>query len=179
MPGAVAKALCAVSILATAPAAAQTAAFYSLADLQNIFVEQQQYFVLDNERSANASLNHLHITSLDPTSGYFEGFLWAPVVPPYLELQINQPVLGQITLTATGTPLGNFYGISFDWTNFDLPCPAVFQTGFYTGAITFLGYQGSGKMHALIAGTVAPTYGDCTGEKTVQGPMPFSGTLTK
>ncbi|MEI9982055.1 MAG: hypothetical protein WDN69_01850 [Aliidongia sp.] len=174
-------------VLATlpAPAAAQAPVSYTLNDLKNLFVVQQQYFILDNEQSVAASLNHLHITALDTTTGEFSGLIWAPVIEPFVVPQINLPVLGTITIDATGTALGSFYGITFNWSYIGSPCLAgsrlanPFEDGMYTGAITFLGYQGSGKMHALIAGTASPGYGECTGDEFVLGPIPFSGLLTK
>ncbi|MEI9982056.1 MAG: hypothetical protein WDN69_01855 [Aliidongia sp.] len=157
----------------------------TLGDLENLFVTQQQYFDIDDEQSVAASLNHLHITALDPVSGTFQGSIWAPVVPPSAVPQVTLPVTGTITIAPTGTALGSFYGISFTWSYSGAACKAgstltaVSETARYTGAITFLGYQGSGKMHATIAGTVAPEYGDCALGKIALNPIPFSGQMVK
>jgi probable HAF family extracellular repeat protein len=157
----------------------------TLSDLKTLFVTQQQYFDIDDEQSVNASLNHLHITALDPVSGNFQGSIWAPVLPPAAVPQVTLPVTGRITLSPTGTALGSFYGITFTWSYSGAACKAgstltaVSETASYTGAITFLGYQGSGKMHATIAGTVAPVYGDCALGKIALNPIPFSGQMVK
>jgi hypothetical protein len=187
VPKAALALLIAVAAFAGSPtrAAAQAPVSYTLSDLKNLFVVQQQYFILDNEQSVDVSLNHLHITALDTTTGEFSGAIWAPVIEPFVVPQINLPVLGTITIYATGTALGSFYGIAFNWSYIGSQCPTgsrlgnPFEDGMYTGAITFLGYQGSGKMHALIAGTASPGYGECTGDEFVLGPIPFSGLLTK
>jgi hypothetical protein len=174
-----------LALVCAAPAAAQAPVSYTLSQLETLFVAQQQYFVLDNEGSVDASLNHFHIYALDTTTGEFSGAIWAPVVAPYVVPQTTLPVLGMITVEATGTALGNFYGITFNWSYTGAVCPPgsgrgnPFEVGLYTGAITFLGYQGTGKMHALIAGTVSPGYGECNGDEFVLGPIPFSGLMTK
>ncbi|MEI9983948.1 MAG: hypothetical protein WDN69_12505 [Aliidongia sp.] len=164
------------------PAAAQSASFLALSDLKTLFVTQQQYFILDTEQSMNASLNHFHITQLDTTTGNFTGTIWAPIVPPYGSIpQLTLPVTGTIALDAAqfgpSYSYGNFYGITFTWQYTPNECETEIAT--YTGAISFLGYQGSGKMHAAIGGTVATEYGGCLVGGFDLGPVPFSGVLTK
>ena len=178
---AVAAILVALNAFAT-PASAQSAYYLALSDLKMLFVTQQQYFILDTEQSLDASLNHLHITQLDTTTGAFTGEIWAPIVPPYGSIpQLTLPVTGTITVDAAvfgpSYGYGNFYQIAFSWQYTPNECETEIAS--YAGAITFLGYQGSGKMHAAIGGTVATEYGGCLVGGFNLGPVPFSGQLTK
>jgi len=144
----------------------------TLNDLETLFVTEQQYFVLDNEQSSpSSSYNHLHITQLDTTTGTFQGAIYVPLVPTYDVPQTVVPVTGKITLTQEGpskvSPFGYYYTISFSWQYSPIACE--FQTASYSGAIMFLGYDGSGKMHGTI----------CTLGAFTLGPVPFSGELVK
>jgi hypothetical protein len=174
----------ALLITLAAPAPAQPivsgATFYTLADLQAILVVNQQYFALDTEGSSNAQLNHLHFGRLDTTTGEFEGSLVGPTVPGGFSIPAQiVPVTGTITITP-GTDndfaTGNFYGITFSWSA-TLTCEST--GGNYTGAITFQGYEGSGKMHAVIAGIESAFWGACGEGDATFNPLPFSGQLAK
>ncbi|GGF48663.1 hypothetical protein GCM10011611_63820 [Aliidongia dinghuensis] len=165
------------------PAAAQTnVTTLTLSDLKSLFVTQKQYFVLDDEQSATSpSYNHLHITQLDTTTGAFEGAIYVPLVPTYDVPNTVVPVTGKITLTQEGlsnvSPFGYYYTISFSWQYSPNACEL--QTANYSGAIMFLGYDGSGKMRGTIGGMVSNNYGACTLGSWTLGPVPFSGQLTK
>ncbi|MEI9984648.1 MAG: hypothetical protein WDN69_16450 [Aliidongia sp.] len=77
--------LAVLSLLAvsSSPGRADTTGYYfTYGDLEKIFVENQQYIVLDDEGVNGASLNHLHFTTIDVTDGVFTGSLWAPVIQP-------------------------------------------------------------------------------------------------
>ncbi len=165
----------------------RAAYYFSYADLEKIFVQNQQYFVLDNNGTNNPSLNHLHFTSMDTTNGMFTGTLWAPVVQPALP-EVTVPIAGKITSHSDfGTfglnSGGYYYSITFfwGWTN---PCHgqnAAFQDtqeAQYDGAIVFRGYQGA-KMQANIAGVLRSSQANCGGGDEPFSPQPFSGTLTK
>ena len=174
-----------VLIALAAPATAQPivpgAAFYTLADLQTILVQNQQYFALDTEGSSSQQLNHLHFSRIDTTTGAFAGSLVGPSVPETFNVPAQiVPVTGTITITP-GTDndfnTGLFYGITFSWTLIVPPCEST--GGSYTGAITFQGYEGSGKMHAVIAGIENAFWGACGVGQATFNPLPFSGQLTK
>jgi hypothetical protein len=180
-----AVALLAALIVFGTPASAQPiapgAVFYTLTDLQTIFVRNQQYFVFDNEGTSNPQLNHLHIAQLNTTTGAFEGQLVSPTLPETFSVPVQAAVItGTITInpgTDSDIATGNFYGISFSWA---LTVGACEDLGAdYTGAITFQGYEGSGKMHAVIAGTENANWGACGVGSAVFNPLPFSGQLTK
>jgi len=157
----------------------------TLADFATLFVTDQQYFMLDDEQTGNAALNHLHITTLDQATGNFTGSIWAPTLLPGLVPAVTLSVTGKISIGQNLARVGNFYSISFTWTYQGSACqpgapvPAAAETATYTGGITFLGYQGSGQMHATIGGTIAGNYADCALGNIALGPLPFSGQLTK
>jgi len=179
---AVASSAMLVALLAQPAAAQQGVSFMTLSDLATLFVTNEQYFILDTEGSQAASLNHLHITHIDTTSGNFQGVIWAPQVPPYGSVpQVTLPVTGTLAVTQAqfgpSYGYGNFYQISFSWTYTPNECED--ETATYTGTIQFLGYQGSGKMHGVIGGSVATGYGGCLVGGFELGPVPFSGVLTK
>lgn len=164
------------------PASAQTSeTALSMSDLKTIFVDGQQYFGLDNEQTVSASINHLHITQLDTTTGAFQGAINAPVVPSIGAIQQVLPVAGKITIVAVGPstvyPFGNYYEITFSWQYSPDQCD--YQTATYTGSILFLGYDGSGKMHGTIGGSVSNNIGVCTLGAYTLGPVPFSGQMLK
>ena len=168
--------------LAQPAAAQQGVSFMTLSDLKTLFVTQQQYFIFDTEASQNQSLNHMHITQLDTTTGNFQGAIWAPQVPPYGSVpQIALPVTGTLAVAVAqfgpSYSYGNFYQISFSWNYRPNECQD--ETATYTGSIQFLGYQGSGKMHGVIGGSVITDYGGCLVGDFELGPVPFSGVLTK
>jgi hypothetical protein len=146
---------------------------------------QQQYFVFDSEGSSNPQLNHLHVTQLDTTTGAFAGEIFAPTVPPFIVPQQILPVTGTITVIPNplngglSFELADFYQIAFSWNFAEPALSCQTETATYTGAITFLGYQGSGKMHAAIAGSVLANTGGCAISGLHFGPLPFSGQLTK
>ena len=180
--GAVAAGAAAMMAFASPAAAQQGVSYLALSDLKALFVTQQQYFILDAEASQNQSLNHLHITQLDTTTGNFSGEIWAPQVPPYGSVpQATFPVTGTITDTVAqfgpSYSYGNFYQISFSWNYRPNECED--ETATYTGSIQFLGYQGSGKMHGIIGGSVVTDYSGCLVGGFELGPVPFSGVLTK
>ncbi len=157
----------------------------ALSTLASLFVAQQQYFVFDDESSGNSALNHLHITQLNTVTGAFAGEIFAPAVPPFIVPQQTLPVTGTITVipdvlnAGQSFELANFYQIAFSW-SFAAPAPSCqTETASYAGAITFLGYEGSGKMHATIAGSVLADTGGCAVSGLHFGPVPFSGQLTK
>jgi YVTN family beta-propeller protein len=176
LPGALGK------FIGPSPAAPPAAA---LSTLENLFVVQQQYFVFDSESSSNPQLNHLHITQLNTTTGAFSGNIFAPTVPPFIVPQQTLPVTGTITVTPDVLNAGqsfetaDFYQIAFSWSFAEAALSCQTETASYTGAITFLGYEGSGKMHATIAGTVLANTGGCATSGVHLGPVPFSGQLTK
>lgn len=179
---AIAAGAAAMMTLVQPAAAQQGVSFMTLSDLKTLFVTQQQYFIFDAEASQNASLNHLHITQLDTTTGNFSGQIWAPQVPPYGTVpQVALPVTGTIAVAVAqfgpSYSYGNFYQISFSWTY--APNECEFETATYTGSIQFLGYQSSGKMHGIIGGSVATGYSGCLVGGFDLGPVPFSGVLTK
>ncbi len=116
------------------------------------------------------------------TTGNCSGEIWAPQVPPYGPVpQVTLPVTGNISVALAqfgpSYGYGNFYQISFSWNYAPNECED--ETATYTGSIQFLGYQGSGKMHGVIAGTVTANYGTCELGGFSMGPLPFSGILTK
>jgi hypothetical protein len=171
--------------LAPLPAVAQGsvpgAALYTLADVEAIFVGNQQYFVFDTEGTSNAQLNHLHFNQINTTTGDFEGELAGPTLPEGFVVPATVvPVTGTITVTP-GTDVnentGYFYGITFSWSLTVPPCEGM--GGSYTGAISFQGWEGSGKMHAVIAGIENANWGACGIGSAVFNPLPFSGQLTK
>jgi len=45
--------------------------------------------------------------------------------------------------------------------------------------MTFQGYEGSGKIHAAIAGIENASWGACGEGSATFSPLPFSGQLTK
>lgn len=173
--------LIALAMPAVAQPIAPGAAFYTLADLQAIFVRNQQYFILDTEGSSNTQLNHLHFSRIDTTTGAFTGLLSGPTVPEGFSVPAQTvPVTGTITVTQGNDDgvqaIGNFYGITFSW-NLEEPCEDTGAS--YTGAMTFQGYEGSGKMHAVIAGIENANWGACGAGSATFNPLPFSGQLTK
>ncbi|HEV2673510.1 MAG TPA: hypothetical protein VGV37_03145 [Aliidongia sp.] len=153
---------------------------FTYADLQKIFVQNQQYFVLDDDGANDASLNHLHFTSVDATDGVFTGALWAPVVVPAVA-PVTVPVFGKLTIhTDLGifglsSDHGYYYEITFFWAHGDA-CEG--QQASYKGAITFRGYQG-GVMRGNVAGVIRSTLGTCGGGDLPSSPQPFAGKLTK
>lgn len=157
--------------------------YFTLSDLQNFFVTQQQYFVFDNEGTGDTTINHLHIYSLDTSTGDFTGAIYAPLVPPYVLPEVAVPVTGTITINSDvggygfSFGVGDFYQIAFNWTYNPNECYA--EAASYAGAMSFQGYEGSGKMHAIIAGTVTASYGACLVGGATFGPIPFSGQLVK
>ena len=162
-----------------------TPAGSALGTLASLFVAQQQYFVFDDESSGNSALNHLHITEVNTVTGAFAGQIFAPTVPPFIVPHQALPVTGTITVIPDVPNAGqafetaNFYQIDFSW-SFAAPAPSCqTETASYIGAITFLGYEGSGKMHATIAGSVLANTGGCAVSGLHFGPVPFSGQLTK
>ena len=173
-------------IALAAPAVAQPippgAAFYTLTDLQTIFVQNQQYFVLDTEGTGNTQLNHLHFSRIDTTTGDFTGVLAGPTVPETFSVPAQTVLVTGTITVAPGNDdgfnaIGNFYGITFSW---NLAVPPCEDTGAsYTGAMTFQGYEGSGKMHAVIAGIENASWGACGEGSATFSPLPFSGQLTK
>src|SRR6202012_3153816 len=72
-----------------------------------------------------------------------------------------------------------YYPITFTWDFDEAAFGCQTENASYTGAISLLGYQGSGKMHGVIAGTVTANYGTCELGAFSMGPLPFSGVLTK
>jgi len=165
----------------TSPASAQTTGYYfTYADLQKIFVENQQYFVLNDEGFNNPALNHLHFTAIDTNTGAFTGTLWAPVLQPN-EPQTVVPVTGSLTIHDGVSSLGlssdngNYYEIAFSWI-LNGTCQGTEAS--YHGAISFRGYQGA-KMTGLVGGTVTSTYSACGIGILPYSPQPFSGILTK
>jgi hypothetical protein len=174
--------LAAVLLLAAwlGPLRAQAEYTFSLSDLAAIFVQNQQYFILDDEGFGDPSLNHLHFTKIDTTTGDFTGAIWAPVVAPAIP-QMTLPVTGKLTIHpdvgdfgfSAGT--GNYYEISFSW-QYTPACEV--QQATYTGGITFRGYVG-GKMRATIAGTTDVVRGSCLIGSFPFAPQPFSGILVK
>ena len=154
--------------------------YFTYADLQQIFVQSQQYFVLDNDGTVDPSLNHLHFTNIDVTDGMFTGTLWAPVVQPDVP-QVTVPVAGKLTIHTDvgpfGIPSGQglYYEIAFFWAHAN-DCDSQYMS--YDGAIRFRGYVG-GKMQANIAGTIRSTVPDCGYVDYPFSPQPFSGKLTK
>ncbi|MEI9984650.1 MAG: hypothetical protein WDN69_16460 [Aliidongia sp.] len=104
------------------PAGAQVVPYnLSYPMLEQIFVQNQQYFVIDDEGFNDPSLNHLHFTTLDTTTGAFTGTLWPPVLLPAVPQQ-TVPVSGTFTIhpgvSALGdaTDLGDHLEIAFSWT---------------------------------------------------------------
>jgi len=165
----------------SSPAPADTTGYsFTYADLQTIFVQNQQYFVLDDNGLGDASLNHLHFTSIDPTDGVFTGTLWAPQVLPALA-QVTVPVAGKLTIHTDinvggfSSGQGYYYEIEFFWAHADA-CEG--QQASYKGAITFRGYQGA-VMQANVAGTIHSSESACGGGDLPYSPQPFSGTLVK
>ena len=163
------------------PAQAQVVPYYfSLADLEKIFVENKQYFVLDDEGFDDASFNHLHFTTIDTTTGAFTGAIWAPELLPAAAQQVI-PVTGMLTIHQGSSyigplsPSGNHYEIEFSWTISSI-CST--NTASYHGAIAFLGYQGA-KMRGTIAGKITSNYSACGISTLPYSPQPFSGVLTK
>lgn len=174
--------LLALLVPAGAAQAQPPATFFTLSDLKALLVTQQQYFILDTEGAQSQSLNHLHITQLDTTTGVFQGQIWAPLVPPYGSVpQLTLPVNGTISVAQAqfgpSYSYGNFYQINFSWNYRPNECED--ETATYDGTMQFLGYQGSGKMHGVIGGSVATEYGGCQVGSFDLGPVPFSGVLTK
>ncbi|HEV2673511.1 MAG TPA: hypothetical protein VGV37_03150 [Aliidongia sp.] len=165
----------------TQPVSAQVAGYhFTYADLQKIFVQNNQYFVLDDEGFIDPTLNHLHFTSIDTTTGAFTGSLWAPTLLPPIPQQ-TVPVSGTITIYSDISDLGlsagfgNSYAISFSWTLNGI-CQG--QQAFYDGAIVFRGYQGA-KMRGNLAGTITSYYSACGIGILPYSPQPVSGILTK
>jgi hypothetical protein len=153
----------------------------TLANLQALFVTQQQYWALDDEQSATAALNHLHITQLDPSTGSFQGAINSPPVPSLDPPMAVLPVTGKITAMPvsanTAYPYGNYFSITFTWVY--SPVATERQVATYAGAMMFTGYDGSGKMHGTIGGTVSNQYNAASAPQFTFGPVPFSGVLTK
>lgn len=174
--------LAAVLLLAAllSPNRAEAQYYFSYGDLAAIFVQNQQYFVLDDEGFGNPSFNHLHFAKIDTTTGDFTGALWAPTVVPTMP-QVMVPVSGKLTIHtdvgdygfSAGT--GNYYEIEFSW-QYSSPC--ALEQASYAGAITFRGYRG-GKMQANIAGTINVTRGACLIASFPFSPQTFSGVLVK
>ena len=163
------------------PVGAQVAPYYfSYADLEKIFVQNQQYFVLDDEGFNDPSLNHLHFTSMDTTTGAFTGTLWAPVLLPAVPQQVV-PVAGTLTIhpgvssLGISTDQGDHFEIAFSWTLNGI-CQG--QQASYRGAIAFLGYQGA-KMRANVAGVITSIWSGCGIGILPYSPQPFSGSLVK
>ena len=162
------------------PGRAEAQYYFQLSDLEKLFVEDQQYFVLDNEGFGDASLNHLHFAHIDTTTGAFTGYLWAPQVVPAIP-QMTIPVSGTITINTDfgghgfSYGVGNFYQIAFSW---DYRANCFDETASYTGGITFRGYRGS-KMQASISGTVDVQPGACLVGAFEFTPETFSGVLVK
>ncbi|GGF07145.1 hypothetical protein GCM10011611_10760 [Aliidongia dinghuensis] len=164
----------------TAPGRAEAQYYFTLSDLDTLFVKNHLYFALDNEGLGNPSANHLHFVRIDTTTGNFTGYIVMPQVLPSFQ-SMNVPVTGTITINSDvgdhgysfGT--GNNYGITFSWT-YTTDC---FEQGAsYTGAITFVGYR-DGKMLANIAGTFNSDWVQCVSGGVNLGPEPFSGVLVQ
>lgn len=162
------------------PGRAEAQYYYTLSDLETLFVKDHLYFALDNEGLGNPSVNHLHFVRIDTTTGNFTGYIVEPQVLPSIQ-PLNVPVTGTITINSDvgdhgysfGT--GNNYGISFSWT-YGTFCYE--QGASYTGAITFVAYRG-GKMLANIAGTFTSGWSECVAGGVTLGPQPFSGVLVQ
>lgn len=168
-------------VLWSSPARADLTGYYfTYADLEKIFVQNQQYFVLDDGGVNDASINHLHFTTIDATDGVFTGSLWAPAVQPAVPA-VSVPVTGKFTIHSDigsfGIPSGQgyYYEIAFTWARGDA-CEG--QEASYKGAITFRGYQGA-QMRANVAGMIHSTESPCGGGDMPYSPQPFSGKLTK
>jgi hypothetical protein len=174
-----------LAVLAGLPqgqARAQVAPYYfTLSDLRTIFVANQQYFDLNNEGFEDPSVNHLHFTTIDTTTGAFTGSIWAPTVDPGLSPQLV-PVTGTITIHPGTTNLGistgggNHYEIEF---SYEVSNICTFHDATYHGAFAFLGYQGSALMHGNIAGTIQSVLSGCGIGAIPSTPQPFSGLLVK
>ncbi|GGF07140.1 hypothetical protein GCM10011611_10750 [Aliidongia dinghuensis] len=163
-----------------APGRAEAQYYFSLSDLEKLFVQDQQYFVLDDEGFGDPSVNHLHFSHIDTTTGNFTGYIWAPQIVPAIAKK-SLPVSGTITINPDsfigglfGT--GNYYGISFSWDDNSTFC--FDQSASYTGAITFRGYRG-GKMQANIAGSIDASWAECQIGPVNFSPIAFSGVLVK
>jgi hypothetical protein len=161
------------------PGRAEAQYYFTLNDLETLFVKDHLYFALDNEGLGDPARNHLHFVRIDTTTGDFTGYIVEPQVLPSLP-PVNVAVTGTFTINSDtfqgfsfGT--GNNYGISFSWT-YSTYCAQ--QGASYTGAITFVGYR-DGKMLANTAGTFYSYWEECTAGGITLGPQPFSGVLVQ